>query len=302
VGAWAASRHLSRQTLVHALWVVALVKLVTPPIVPLPMFPAWTLPSLGLADGPAIVVIEAGAGHKPLAANRSVLPGPSPPSGEIALARSVPTSRVETATEKRWPDPMTLAWLALVAGALAVATLAGHRIVRFRRLLCHAVPASSPLRDRVSELAARVGLRRAPEVRLLPARVPPMLWPSRRGPLLLMPEGLLPKLTSEERDTLLVHELAHVRRRDHWVRWLELAVTVVFWWYPVTWWVRRALRRGSRRRSSVSKPDSKPCMPLGSSGHDRQRTTVATTLLWRHPRRLAWDQTVVAGGASNGST
>ena len=62
-----------------------------------------------------------------------------------------------------------------------------------------------------------------------------------------MPEGLLPKLTSEERDTLLVHELAHVRRRDHWVRLLELAVTVVFWWYPVTWWVRRALRRAEER-------------------------------------------------------
>ncbi len=264
VGAWAASRHLSRQTLVHALWVVALVKLVTPPIVPLPMLPAWTLPSLGLADGPAIVVIEAGADHKPLAANRSVLPGPPPLSGEIPLTRSVPAPQLESTqggalhrdrpampvgapAEMGWPQATVLAWLALIAGALAVATLAGHRILRFRRLLRHAAPAPAPLRDRVSQLAARVGLRRAPEVRLLPARVPPMLWPSRSGPLLLMPEGLLPKLTSEERDTLLVHELAHVRRRDHWVRLLELAVTVVFWWYPVTWWVRRALRRAEER-------------------------------------------------------
>ena len=264
LGAWAASRRVSRQTLLHALWVVALVKLVTPPIVPVPILPGWTLPSLGLSDGPAVVVFEAGADHTPLAANQLVLPGHPPLSGELALTRSAPAPQLEstrggalhrdrpgtpvgTTGVERWPHAMALAWLALVAGALAVATLAGRRIVRFRRLLRHAVPAPPALRDRVSELAARVGLRRAPEVRLLPARVPPMLWPSRSGPLLLMPEGLLPELTSEERDTLLVHELAHVRRRDHWVRFLELAVTLVFWWYPVTWWVRRALRRAEER-------------------------------------------------------
>ena len=74
-----------------------------------------------------------------------------------------------------------------------------------------------------------------------------MLWPGRRGPLLLLPTELLPRLSEEERDALLVHELAHVRRRDHWVRFLELAVTVVFWWYPVAWWVRHALRRAEER-------------------------------------------------------
>ena len=69
-----------------------------------------------------------------------------------------------------------------LAAALIVATLALLRIRRFQRLLAHARPAPVELADRVAELAARVGLRRAPPVLLLPARVPPMLWPGRPGP------------------------------------------------------------------------------------------------------------------------
>ena len=61
------------------------------------------------------------------------------------------------------------------------------------------------------------------------------------------PLGLLPELDDEELDALLAHELAHVRRRDHWVRFLEIGATTLFWWYPVTWWARRALRRAEER-------------------------------------------------------
>jgi hypothetical protein len=49
-------------------------------------------------------------------------------------------------------------------------------------------------------------------------------------------------LSGEGRRAVLVHELAHLRRRDHLVRWLELAATVVHWWNPLFWLVRRQLR------------------------------------------------------------
>jgi len=50
------------------------------------------------------------------------------------------------------------------------------------------------------------------------------------------------RLDRGERRTLLTHELAHYRRRDHWVRWIELAATLLFWWDPVCWWARREMR------------------------------------------------------------
>jgi hypothetical protein len=41
---------------------------------------------------------------------------------------------------------------------------------------------------------------------------------------------------------LIVHELAHIARRDHVVGWIELVAGVAWWWNPLFWSVRRALR------------------------------------------------------------
>jgi hypothetical protein len=38
-----------------------------------------------------------------------------------------------------------------------------------------------------------------------------------------------------------------VRRGDHWVRYLELAVGSLFWWHPVVWWSRHRLRQAEER-------------------------------------------------------
>src|SRR5262249_19110720 len=70
----------------------------------------------------------------------------------------------------------------------------------------------------------------------------PMLWTLARTPRLLIPVSLWQRLSEEQRRTLLVHELAHLRRRDHWIRLLELLVLGLYWWHPVVWWARRALR------------------------------------------------------------
>jgi hypothetical protein len=69
-----------------------------------------------------------------------------------------------------------------------------------------------------------------------------MIWPIGLRPRLLIPQGLLDRLTLEQRDTLLTHELAHLHRRDHWVRGLELLVMGIFWWHPIVWWGRQAIR------------------------------------------------------------
>src|SRR5262249_51440857 len=52
----------------------------------------------------------------------------------------------------------------------------------------------------------------------------------------------LAALSFEQRSTLLLHELAHLRRRDHWVRLLEFVVLGLYWWNPLVWWARHELR------------------------------------------------------------
>src|SRR5262249_54419472 len=91
-------------------------------------------------------------------------------------------------------------------------------------------------------LAARLGLARCPRVCLVPGAVSPMLWALGGAARLLLPAELLPRLGAEQRATLLTHELAHLKRRDHWVRVLELVVLGLYWWFPLVWWARRELR------------------------------------------------------------
>jgi beta-lactamase regulating signal transducer with metallopeptidase domain len=250
--AWAVSRVVRRPALVHGLWLVALVKLVAPPLVPLPLLPDWRMDLPGVApDRPILVRIEppepaeASPRRLPLQAVPSAEPGATPVSDIGVLALTDPPAPAPL--PKAPIDPTPVAALVFTAGALGVGALAVLRFLRFRRLLRYASPAPPALSARVAALALRMGLRRAPPLRLVPARVPPMLWPTAGGPELLLPASLLPEVADDERDALLVHELAHVRRRDHWVRLVELAATSLFWWYPVAWWVRSSLRRAEER-------------------------------------------------------
>ncbi|MBO6004269.1 MAG: M56 family metallopeptidase, partial [Verrucomicrobia bacterium] len=41
---------------------------------------------------------------------------------------------------------------------------------------------------------------------------------------------------------VLAHELAHISRRDHWVRWLEWLTAMIFWWNPLVYLGRNRLR------------------------------------------------------------
>jgi hypothetical protein len=102
------------------------------------------------------------------------------------------------------------------------------------------------MRSATRELASKLGLKHVPPLRIVDAVISPMVVARRSGTTLLWPRALV-DMPAPERDSLLVHELAHVRRRDHWMRFAEIAATALFWWSPVTWWTRRALRAAEER-------------------------------------------------------
>ena len=41
---------------------------------------------------------------------------------------------------------------------------------------------------------------------------------------------------------MIAHELAHVRRGDHILAWVELLAALVWWWNPLFWFVRSRVR------------------------------------------------------------
>ena len=93
-----------------------------------------------------------------------------------------------------------------------------------------------------AEVGRRLGVRRIPEILMLPVRLSPLVWSLGGRPRVLLPAALFERLDRGAREAILAHELAHVRRWDHWVRLLEVVITAVFWWHPVAWWSARRLR------------------------------------------------------------
>ena len=110
------------------------------------------------------------------------------------------------------------------------------RFARVRRALEGAVPASPRAVARVSDLARRQGVA-MPRVRSLTAVHSPFVFG------LLDPVLYLDPVSEEGVDaTVLTHELAHLRRRDHWWIALELTGLCLHWWNPIYWIARGRMR------------------------------------------------------------
>lgn len=56
-------------------------------------------------------------------------------------------------------------------------------------------------------------------------------------PVLMLPEGIADRLTPEQMDAILAHEMCHVRRRDNLTAALHMFVECIFWFHPLVWWI-----------------------------------------------------------------
>ena len=256
--------------LTHSLWLVVMLKLVTPPLVPVPLPVANIFSAIG--SSPAVAHVDHGAivaaqfeslvecdeyedTARPsddlfVRAQSGPAKSESDFSGTAVNQQSSDVQHKGTQTASgppsgwRW-EPLVL--VAVLAGALGWWTLAAVRIIRFQRLLNDVQPAPEEWQSHTDELADQMGLGWCPSVCLVPGRLPPMLWAIGGRPRLLVPSQLWTEMEADGRTSLLLHELAHLKRRDHWVRWLELVVAGLYWWHPVVWWARRALREAEEQ-------------------------------------------------------
>jgi beta-lactamase regulating signal transducer with metallopeptidase domain len=132
-------------------------------------------------------------------------------------------------------------WLSGIAALLALWV---YQALALSRRTARARPAPHSVRRMLIEAGAALGLGRIPEAFMLEAPAAPMLWclPVIGRPRLILPAALWSQLDERGRRAVIYHELAHLRRRDHWVRWIEAAVGAVYWWHPLVWWVRRHLQ------------------------------------------------------------
>jgi beta-lactamase regulating signal transducer with metallopeptidase domain len=95
--------------------------------------------------------------------------------------------------------------------------------------------------NRLSELAAIVGVRLP--VRLLESglvKVP--LVTGFLKPIILVPIGLMANLPVDQVEAILLHELAHIRRRDFLVNLVQSFAEIIFFFNPAVLWISALLR------------------------------------------------------------
>ena len=61
-------------------------------------------------------------------------------------------------------------------------------------------------------------------------------------PVVMLPQALVAALPLSEIRVILGHELAHHRRRDPWVAWLQVIISAIWWFNPVYWLLSRSIR------------------------------------------------------------
>lgn len=127
------------------------------------------------------------------------------------------------------------------AGIGLLALVTAVRVSRGRALLAGGTAAPPSVETMVRSASRRLHLRQPPATLMVDARISPMLWCGRPTRLIL-PKRLWAQLDDVGRRAVIYHELAHLRRRDHWVCRAELIIGWIYWWHPVVWWIRRRLR------------------------------------------------------------
>lgn len=221
------------------LWQIVAIKLL--------LMPFWTFaltktaaensPVPDLATDTAWILVDSSEAELALSQEpTAIAPEPGTASLPVAPAwwQSLGLNQISLAT-----------WL-MILWAVAVVCQFGRLLYhqrRLRRLL------QSSLANKVDprcvelsrEIAARLGLRATPGVRFTELDGSPFVC-GIRAPLLVMPRALFDRLDGAQLRQVLLHELAHIKRRDLLWGWIPEIARVMYFFHPIAHWVCARIR------------------------------------------------------------
>jgi bla regulator protein blaR1 len=134
---------------------------------------------------------------------------------------------------------IVLSWffLFLIKSCQLMASFAYTQRIRYR----YNYEVSAYWNKRLGELAQKIGIKSTlifleSELIKIPAVI------GHLKPVLLVPAGLLCNLPIEQVEAILLHELAHIRRRDFLVNMLQSVIETFFFFNPAITWISSLIR------------------------------------------------------------
>ena len=138
-----------------------------------------------------------------------------------------------------WSSAIVPLWLGGVVLLSARLVLAWMGVARLRRSSTQ--PVSEAVMQRVADLAARLQIGRAVRVVQSAAVQVPLVVGWLR-PIVMLPASALTGLSPAQLESIIAHELAHVRRHDYLVNALQSVAEVLLYYHPACWWISRRIR------------------------------------------------------------
>ena len=131
-----------------------------------------------------------------------------------------------------WQEVLVLCWL---SGAMIklIRVLMGCRRMS-ARLRIESILQDHAVLAQMRTACERFGLRKPIPIMETDQVASPALF-GLFSPVLLLPRKALQSYTSSELNHIIMHELAHVRRKDHWLNWLMTFCQILHWFNPVIW-------------------------------------------------------------------
>lgn len=200
---------------------------------------AW-LPASPAAAPQPIAAVENNA--RPVATPRAdAMPDAGAQRARQPVTQAKPSPSAPPAAPRRASmspaHALAAAWF-LITALFAVRTIRAHR--QAHRLLHACVDAPAPLHDVLADVAAELQVK-TPPLRLAPAGTMPAVIGVVRPSVVLPADAT--RWTAARLRLVLLHECAHVRRRDALLQVIANAATAVYWWHPLSWLAARRIVR-----------------------------------------------------------
>lgn len=175
------------------------------------------------------------------------------------------SARLLSATSIVPPRPVILRWSAWIVvgyglGILAMMLRLAFGIYGSARLKSGINATQHPHVQRVIRLAKQLDSKVAPMIGCCDRMVMPVVVGLIR-PVILVPTSILTELSAPQIESLLLHELAHIRRYDHLMNFLQRLVESLLFFHPGVWWLsqRISIEREHCCDDLVLQWGSEPC-------------------------------------------
>ena len=207
----------------YALWALPLIRLFLP-VIAIPQ--AW-LPK-GLRPQPEVTV------------DRIVPLTDIPVGGPAYFDRLPPVEGVsQSAASLTGLSILMGVWIGVAVSWFAYQLLQQRAFMTRMKAMSHNVDLS--VREEGQSAAALTGLKALPELRMSQENIGPLVTGVVR-PMVILPANFLQDYTADQRQYALIHEFAHIKRRDLWAAFAALIFRAMNWFNPLVHYAAHKMR------------------------------------------------------------